>query len=120
MKAILISLLSLGISTSAFASGTKYFCKETNSKPGAARRTVILTQFGDAKLEEGKTYAFGFQVFEAPAKNPILSTKVFVQTEDVMFAFDNRAEGISGMIYLDEMDQASVEIAGEKISLNCK
>lgn len=119
MKAILISLMSLVMSSSAFASGAKYICKETGVKPGYNKRTVVLTQFGDAEVKEGKTYAFGFQVFDGVSKKPTLSTKVFVQTEDVLFAFGNREEAISGMIYLDEMDQASVEIAGEKLSLNC-
>lgn len=120
MKALLISILSLGLSTSAFAaSGVKYICKETGVLPGHNKRTVVITQFGNANVEEGKTYAFGLQIFDGVSKKPTLSTKVFVRTEDVLFSFGNREEDIAGLIYMDELDQSWMNMNGEKLTLNC-
>lgn len=121
MKAILISILSLGLSTSAFAaSGAKHICKEVDAKIGASKRTFVITQFGEARLEEGKTYAFGFQVYDGLSKEPLRSTKVFATLEDVQFTFGNHAEGINGTIFLDEMYQAYLTMDGQEISLNCQ
>ncbi len=120
MKAILFSLISLILSAPAFASGSKYICKETGVKPGALTRTFILTQYGDADLEEGRTYAFSFQIFDGISKQPSVSSKVFVSTEDVMLAFGNSAEKISGTIYLDEMTSAYLTLAGKNISMDCR
>lgn len=116
MKAI-FTLLVL-VSTSIAFAGEKYICKQITAS-SEDKVTMIITQIGDAKIEEGKKFAFTLELFEVGNSKPVLSEKVTVETEDVMFAFDNKAKKIKGMIYMDELDQAWLYVGTKKYDFDC-
>lgn len=118
-KQILVLMTALATSTSALA-GEKYICKQTDAAPGYEKTTVILTQVGEARLEEGTTYRFVLELFKAPTKTPYMKRIVFAQVEDVHLSFGNSAEGISGHIYLDELYSAGLTLNGNSMQIDCE
>ncbi len=114
---LLIAAIILISSTQTFA-GEKYICKE-KKESWESKTSFILTQIGDATLKEGEKYSFQLEVFEGNSGRPLLSEKVTVQTEDVMFGFKNSAKKITGMIYLDELDASYLTIKGKTTHFDC-
>lgn len=114
---LLIAAIVLMTSTLTFA-GEKYICKE-KKESWESKTSFILTQIGDADVKEGEKYAFHLEVFEGNNSKPLLSEKVTVQTEDVMFGFKNSAKKIYGMIYLDELDASYLTIKGKTTHFDC-
>lgn len=115
MKRFLIVTLFSILSVPVFA-GSKYICKELDSKDDVGR-TLILTQVGHAKIEEGKHYNFQLELFQNYNSTPVLSEAVTVTTEDVQVFFKNaknKRTKLSGTIYLDELDQTSLTIRGPR------
>ena len=70
-------------------------------------------------FEEGAKFAFQLEVFEGNSSKAVLSEKVTVETEDVMFGFKNSAKKITGMIYLDELDASYLTIKGKTTHFDC-
>lgn len=120
MKQITIAVLSLVLSNSAVAAGAKYICKQTNDLPGYQKITAILEQNGNSIIKEGKAYPFTLELYQSGERKPFLKRVVFAQFEDVQFTFGNSSEGISGWIYLDELDQSGLNLKGEKVALDCE
>lgn len=118
-KQILILAATLIASTSALA-GEKYICKQTDNAPGYEKTTAILTQVGEARIEEGSKYRFVLELYKAPSKSPYLKKFVFAQVEDVHFSFGNSSEGISGYIYLDELYSAGLTVNGQPMQIDCE
>ena len=114
----LLALLVLISSVGAFA-GEKYICKQITANSYDNKVTMVVTQVGDAKIEEGKTYSFTLELFETGNSKPLVSEKVTVETEDVMFSISNKAKKITGMIYLDELDQAWLYVGTKKYDFDC-
>lgn len=114
----LLAVIVLSVSTSSFA-GIKYICKEITKNSWDNKKTMILTQIGNASVEEGVKYPFQLEVFESGNSRAILSEKVTVETEDVMFGFSNKAKKISGMIYLDELEETSLTVGKKEYRFNC-
>lgn len=117
MKSI-FALIILTVSTFSFG-GTKYICKEITKNSWDNKKTMILTQIGHSSIEESVKYPFLLEVFESGNSRPVLSEKVTVETEDVMFGFSNKAKKISGMIYLDELEETYLTIGKKEIRFNC-
>ncbi len=114
MKSIL-GLLVLMTATSAFAR-VQYVCQEQGNR---APRTMILTQISTGRIQEGVKYVFGLELRDSRTGTVLLAERVNVETEDVMFSFSNRQRTISGMIYLDELDQTWLEIGRNKLRFDC-
>mgnify|MGYP000473180231 CR=1 FL=1 len=109
-KSILV--LGLLISSMAQAAGAKYVC--TQQGGGAAARTVVLTQTGDREILENRAEDFRLEVYEAGQVTATLEKDGKVLTEDVMFSFKSDDRAVSFMIYLDEMDQSSLRVRGQR------
>src|SRR5688572_18330166 len=107
MKHVLMLALSL-TSSMAFA-GEKFICQQTDGDRYSPKK-MILTQIGTAEIREGKPYSFKLEVFEGRGSEAKISETVTVETEDVMFGFKNKVKKISGMIYLDELDQTWLKV----------
>lgn len=114
----LLALITLLTSITAFA-GEKYICKEITENSWDSKRTLILTQVGNIEINEGVKYTFTLEVFEGNSSKAIVSEKVTVETEDVMFAFSNKAKKISGMIYMDELDQTWLKVGKNEWHFDC-
>ncbi len=117
MKTILATL-ALTFATSSFA-GVQYVCKQVNDRPGTLH-TMTLTQVSTGRILEGNKYAFNLELREIRTRRLVLSERVTVETEDVMFSFSNKAKAISGMIYLDEMDGAWLNIGRNELRFDCQ
>lgn len=115
------SLLLMIVLTSAFSAfaGDKYICKEMTENSWDSKRTMILTQLGNIQIKEGVKYDFKLEVFEGNSSKPIVSEKVTVETEDVMFGFSNKAKKIEGMIYMDELDQTWLKVGKSEWHFDC-
>ncbi len=114
---LIIAFLVLTASALSFA-GEKYICKE-KKESWESKKTFILTQIGDAQVKEGVKYSFILEVFEGNSSKPVMTEKVIVETEDVLFGFKNTAKKISGMIYMDELEGSWLSIKGKKIYFDC-
>ncbi len=115
MKTI-FTLFIFMIATSAFAR-FQFNCQEIGNR--TASRTMDLTQVSNGRLSEGVRHTFKLELRENRTRQLLLSELVTVEVEDVMFSFSNRARGINGMIYLDEMDQTWLELGRTKIRFAC-
>lgn len=114
----LLALVVLASSISAFA-GEKYICKEITENSWDSKKTMILTQVGDIEVKEGVKYTFKLEVYEGNSSKPVVAENVTVETEDVMFGFNNKAKKISGMIYLDELDQTWLKVGKNETRFDC-
>lgn len=114
----LLAAMTLFISFQSIAN-TKYICKEMTRNSWDEKRTLILTQMGRGTIEEGKKYSFMLEVYGRNTSKSILTEKVVVETEDVMFGFSNHTKQISGMIYLDELDQTWLRVGRTEVRFNC-
>lgn len=119
-KLTLIFLTSM-LSLSAWAN-TKVVCRETEGP----RTTVVLTllqknpQLSNGHLNEGQPYDYLLEVYASDVVSPDISAKGTVITEDVLFAFESKDKKINFSLYMDEMDQCSLQIPGQKrINLIC-
>ncbi len=116
MKILAALLFVFG--SSAFA-GTpeEYTCRELGR--GKHVLTVLtLVQIGDEPVREGKKYLFNLTMTNAESDTIVEYQIVEVETEDVLFSFNGA--NLSGMIYLDEMDQSWLEIGRRNFSFNCE
>ena len=107
------------ISSSTFASDEKITCNEIVLMNGDVSRTMVLTKISVRPLREGEKAPYKLELFKGKKNILILSEKVIVETEDVQFMFENKAKKISGMIYMDELDQTSLTLKNEDINFDC-
>lgn len=115
MKTALL-ITSLFLSITANAARVKYICKE---KTDYQKQTLILTQVSEREIKEGVKERFVLEVFQGNEKTPRIVTKGYVTTEDVMFSFKSEDKKVSAMIYLDEMDQASLSEGRKSTQFDC-
>lgn len=113
----LVTIAFLVSSVIAFA-GEKYICIQTNGDEYMPKK-IIITQIGEAKISEGKSYPFLLEIFQGNSSIPLVKETVFVRTEDVVFEFNNKAKKIDGIIFMDEPNEAGVNIGKEDINMNC-
>jgi hypothetical protein len=116
MKCTLLFVLTI-LSATAFA-GEKYICTQIDGDEYAPKK-MILTQVSDDTIHEGKFYPFKLEIFDGNSSKAIVSESVNVRTEDVMFKFTNTAKKVSGIIFLDEMDQSHVKVGKTEYRFNC-
>lgn len=102
--------LSLLIGPAAFA-GESYVCKEI----GRGNHVLKLTQVGDDDIQEGAKYPFYLELYRG--KKFMHSQYVTVTTEDVMFEFQGHK--LTGMIYLDELDQTHLTLNAKEYRFDC-
>ena len=120
MKAAL-SVLALVLSPLAHADETsKFVCQQTHLEAGQSRHTMVLKEIGAAPIKEGVEAKCQFLLFNDTDRAPEIATVVSVTTEDVMFNFESKKHGISGIIFLDEYDQTSATINGVDMRFTCK
>lgn len=116
-------MLSLLVSATASA-GTpqKFICKAVDARVSDDPITVIFTQIGNSRIEEGVPTPFKLDVYQPAddlsAKRVIAETAVVV-TEDVMMKFNVRLKGISGILFMDEPNDSWIKIKGKTYQLNC-
>ena len=120
---LLTLLASTLIATSSFA-GERYLCHQTDAESTYEAQQyspykIVLTQVGHDKIQEGKFFPFYLEVYLDQTK-PIFETAVNMRNEDVMMKFTNTAKKVSGMIYLDEMDQAYLTVGNKKMHFDCR
>lgn len=118
MKSLLALISFVFITSSSFAA-EKIICTEIVEMNGDIPRTMVLTKIGTRLLQEGDKGFYKLELFKGKKRTLILSEKVIVQTEDVMFFFENKAKSISGTIYMDELDQTHLSLKTEDLSLDC-
>lgn len=121
MKNLMSALIATVISTSAMASPAyqkiQIHCKQTNVF-NFERKTMILTQVSEGNgMDQGEWLVYNLELRQG--LDQILSEKVYVMNEDVLFQFNNRKAKIEGTIYMDEMDEAGATINGERMSFDC-
>lgn len=123
IRLLALTLPLLVITSSAFADRSReaiqYICKELPNRGNFDKQTLVFTQIGTGNLTEGVKYPFKLQIFAKHNRQPIVSTTVTVETEDVMFGFESKKDDLSGMIYLDELDQASLTIRNQTRNFDC-
>jgi hypothetical protein len=112
MKSVILALSFL-LGTSAFAKGVSYTCKEKDG----GQVIMSLDQIGDAKIVEGVKYKFNLQLIDADSDVTMLDTEVTVKTADVQFFF--KGKGVSGQLYLDELDQSYAIFKGTTYYFDC-
>ena len=115
---MLLAATTLLVSFQSMA-GIKYICKEQTKNSWDEKKTLVLTQVGNGRINEGRKYQFTLEVYGRNTSRPLLAERVMVETEDVMFGFSNQAKGISGMIYLDELDQAWLRVGRSEVAFDC-
>lgn len=122
-----LSMLAIGLlcTTTSFAAGTKYICKEIEpAKANDLKRTVVLTQKDNTQINEGVAKDFTLELFSTGEKTPLLTATGLVLTEDVMFTFSTKeggAKNVNFNIYLDELNESSLIIDGQKsIAFDCE
>jgi hypothetical protein len=118
--ALLLCFAPLAKASTDVISYSKFVCKQIDLKHGEAARTFVLKKIGDVAINEGVEYKYQFLLFNGIDRAPEIATVVKVTTEDVMFNFENKARGISGMIFLDEYDQTSLTIDGQDLRFACE
>jgi hypothetical protein len=111
-------VLALSILTSVAFAGEKYICTQADSEDFAPKK-LVLTQIGHEEVQEGKTHSFKLELFQGRDRKALVSETVSVRTEDVMFSFSNKSKKISGMIYMDELDQTWLKIGKEEMHFDC-
>jgi hypothetical protein len=112
---IAASFLFSSIATFA---GEKYICVQSGEYEYSPAK-VILTQIGEGKVVEGNPTPFSLEIYTDYTTKPSVKELVYVTTEDVMFHFNNKAKKISGLIFMDELDEAHVKIGKKEIRMNC-
>ncbi len=110
---MLIITLILFSGLVARADGAKYFCKE---RAEFEKRTVVLTQVTDLAIKEGDKTSFTLEIYTY-SKTPQISVKGTVEMKDVMLTFTSQDQKVRFEIYMDELDQASLNLKGENKSI---
>ncbi len=115
MKSI-IGFLVLMTVTTAFAR-EQYVCQEKGNR--TSPRTMTLTQLSSGRVQEGVKHLFGLELRDRRTGTVLFAARVNVEVEDVMFSFSNRQGEVTGMIYLDELDQSWAEFGRNKLRFDC-
>jgi hypothetical protein len=110
-----IALFAFVLASASFAQD--YKCGETDQASGVAPRTLVLKSLSTREVREGDKVPYRLELFQG--KKKVLSEKVIVEMEDVMFGFENKAKKIVGMIYLDELDQTYLYVGKDKAYFDC-
>jgi hypothetical protein len=121
MKNFVMALVLL-VGGSAFASVGDVVCKGNSNYGTSPDITLELASLGKdiGQVEEGVSVPYRLIIKKASAL--WLDVKVLASAEDVMFGFKSRSSqygNIEGMIYMDEADQAWVNINGTKFNFDC-
>lgn len=114
---IALSLFSITALAEEY-SPVQYVCKQTQTE-SKRPLTMVLTQEKLGPVREGVRTPFILNLFSGESSRPFLTKRVYVETEDVIFDFATSDKTISGRIYLDEMDQTSLELGKNSYRFDC-
>ena len=116
MKNVFLALTILASSSSAFA-GEQYYCHgnyETN-----ADATLFVKMLSHDKIKEGEKMEM--LVVVRDGSKTLFEGRVDARNEDVQVFLKSRRgqPRLNGMIFLDELDQTSINVAGEQMNFDC-
>ncbi len=114
MKTTILCLASL-LSFSAFGA-EKYVCNQYNREnEKILQTTAVLTPAQEGEVQEGVPHPYRLALFNGANAVEELESEGVVMLEDVMFEFKSTdAKKARFMLYLDEMEESSLSIAGEE------
>lgn len=115
MKNLFLALITLTSST-AFA-GEQYYCHGNYETDASA--TLFVKVLSHDKITEGEKMEM-LVVVRDGAKT-LFEGRVSAENEDVQVFLKSRRgqPKLSGMIFLDELDQTSINVAGEQMNFDC-
>lgn len=120
MKSVFTALAFI-VSSSAFAgqfSREQYICKESKRSHSATSvgMKMILTSTSRADVE-GRPIRYVLQVIKG--NKLVVEEQAYGEKNDVILNFAVKGKAISGMIFMDELDQTSLSLHGKELSFNC-
>ncbi len=119
MKTTLIAILALlsSFSSSFSFASEQYFCRGNYETEYS--RTFFAKLTSHEKILEGQKMEMLVQIRDRG--EVIFDGVVDVSNEDVQVFFRSRAgqPKLRGVLYLDELDQTSVNVAGDQMSFDC-
>ena len=104
--------ISVLFSTSAFAAD-KFVCTEYDRHyDSLLQTTVVLMPNDKGEIKEGVAFKYSIEVYDGANVTPTLETEGQVLTEDVMFNFQSVDGKTKFHIFMDEMNEAGLEVDG--------
>lgn len=116
MKNVIAALIALTASTSAFA-GEQYYCHGNFETDPSA--TLFVKMLSHDKIVEGEKMEM--LVVIRDGARTLFEGRVDARNEDVQVFLKSRRgqPKLHGMIFLDELDQTSINVAGEQMNFDC-
>lgn len=116
MKNVILALLTLTATTNAFA-GEQYYCKGNYETDRGA--TLFVKMLSHDKIVEGEKMEM--LVVIRDAGQTLFEGHVDARNEDVQVFLKSRRgqPKLNGMIFLDELDQTSINVAGQQMNFDC-
>jgi hypothetical protein len=111
MKTLLLALVALS-STSALTKPDTYWCKGTGADSG---KTLYVRILSSDQAREGDKLSWLMVIRDG--SETIFSGNVKSDLEDVDLGF--HARGLSGMIFLDELNETWVKLNGQDMRFDC-
>ena len=110
--ALIFAAVSVMISTSAFAAD-KFVCTEYDRHyDSLLQTTVVLMPIDKGEIKEGEAFKYSIEVYDGANVTPTLEAEGAVLTEDVMFNFESSDGKTKFHIFMDEMNEAGLELDG--------
>lgn len=122
MKKLFVAVAILLSSSLSFASSDEgyleYSCVQTHTDSSRPLWFSLVAEKAGRVLE-GVPAGFVLRVYSGDAERPFLTKRVIVEVEDVTFDFATTDKSISGRIYLDELDQTSLNLGKHSYRFDC-
>lgn len=118
MKFVLLALSFLSLPAFAAEESITYTCAEYKVP---ANRAKLLTLVVPAKIKEGKSFYMTVSLGEnnGRAFRQLFNKQAVGITEDVMLNFEVKRERISGIVFMDELDQTALSYNGKDYRFDC-
>lgn len=111
-KNILMISAVIALHAASSQAGEKFVCSEYDPNTEALQqKTVVLTSKTD--LVEGKKIPFTMEVFEGASTSPESTFEGTAKVSDVVFSFSAKTAKTGFRMYLDEMNQSSLQVSGK-------
>lgn len=116
MKNFFFALAALTTSSTAFAA-EQYYCK--GNYETEETKTLFVKMLSHEQIKEGEKMEM--LVVIRDGSQTIFEGRVDARNEDVQVFLKSRRgqPKMHGMIFLDELDQTSVNVAGEQMNFDC-
>jgi|GEM_PF-6264150 len=116
MKNVLFALAAFTFTIPAFA-GEQYYCKGNYNTPESV--TLFVKALSHDHAIEGETMEYLIVIRDGSEE--LFKGHVTAESEDVMLSFKSRRgqPKLSGMIYMDELNQTWMKIPGKEMNFNC-